>query len=256
MAKSTMALGQYRGKMGGLVFRKGFNGQQIVQAYQPVVKNPRSDAQLMQRAKFNLAQQIARQVPLSFIYSLGNSSVERRGAFVSNIIKAATASKTVVDNKEAYRANIDGASVVISRGVSAALMSPMASWDAAGHEILVQWSDISGQQGWTGGEQVSLLIGVFSVDGSKEPTFFTVEDAGVISTRQTTWYIPTSLTGSNQKAMVWVFVTRQGANVTSATGTGTSVPGNDIVASLTLGTGVANLEYSDSMFAGVFALEG
>lgn len=252
MGKSTMGLGQYRGKVGGLVFRKGDDGQQVISAYQPIVKNPRSDAQLKQRAKFNLAQQIARQVPLSFIYSLGNTSVKRRGAFLSNIIKAATA----VRNGDAYDAHISGSSVVISRGPSASLMAPIASWDPAQQAVAINWTDIDGVNGWNASDKVSVLIGIFSGDGSVKPEFFPVPDAAEMSTRTAVYSVPTSMVGSNFKAMAWVFATRQSSNVTSASGSGSSVPNNNIAASLTLGTGLANLEYSDSMFAGVFALEG
>lgn len=252
MAKSTMALGQYRGKMGGMVFRKGDNGQQVVSVYQPVVKNPRTDAQMKQRAKFNLASQVAKQVPPSYIFSLGSSARLRRGALVSSIVKAATASKT----NGTFVADVNGANVIISKGPSAAGMSPVASYDAAQQGVSVQWTDISGQGGWSETNKVSMLIGVFSVDGSKNPEFFAVNDAGDMSTRMAVYSLPSRLLGSNFKAMVWIFVTRQGSNVNSATGSDASVPASAIQANLTLGTGLSSLEYSDSMFAGVFALEG
>lgn len=252
MAKSTMALGQYRGKMGGMVFRKGDNGQQVVSAYQPVVKNPRTDAQMKQRAKFNLASQVAKQVPLSFIYSLGSSTRLRRGALISSIVKAATASKT----NGKFVADVNGANVIISKGPSAAGMSPVASYDAAQQGVSVQWTDISGQGGWSETNKVMMLIGVFSVDGSKNPEFIAVNDAADMSTRQAVWTLPSRLLGSNFKAMVWIIVTRQSSNVNSASGSDASVPASAIQADLTLGTGLSALEYSSSMFAGVFALEG
>lgn len=252
MAKSTMALGQYRGKMGGLVFRKGDRGQQVISAYQPIVKNPRTDGQMMVRAKFNLAVQVAKQVPPSFIYSLGSSARLRRGALVSSIVKAATARKT----NGTFVADVNGANVIISKGPSAGGMSPVASYDAAQQGVSVQWSDISGQGGWVDTDKVSMLIGVFSVDGTKNPEFFAVSNAADLNTRQAVYSLPSRLLGSNFKAMVWIFVTRQGSNVNSASGSDASVPASAIQANLTLGTGLSALEYSDSMFAGVFALEG
>lgn len=252
MAKSTMALGQYRGKMGGMVFRKGDNGMQVVSVYQPVVKNPRTDAQMLVRAKFNLATRVAKQVPQSFIYTLGSSARMRRGALISSIVKAATASKT----NGTFVADINGANVVITKGPSAAGMAPMASYDAANQGPQITWTDISGQGGWTENDQVNILLGVFSVDGSVNPEFFAISNAGPMSSRMYSYSLPTRLLGANFKAMVWVFVTRQGSNVNSASGSDASVPASAIQANLTLGTGLSALEYSDSMFAGVFALEG
>lgn len=53
MAKYTGgALGTLSGKLGAVVFRKSL-GQDIAQAYQPIVKNPRTDGQLTQRFKIS-----------------------------------------------------------------------------------------------------------------------------------------------------------------------------------------------------------
>lgn len=250
MAKSSMALGQYRGKMGGMVFRKGDNGQQVISAYQPVVKNPRTDSQMLQRAKFNLAAQVAKQIPLSFIYSLGSSARLRRGALISSIVKAATARKT----NGTFVADINGANVIISKGPSAAGMAPVATFDATNQGPQVIWHDLSGQGGWVEGDKVSVVIGVFSVDGSVNPEFFALSNVANMSDRMYTYSLPSRLLGANFKAMVWVFVTRQGSNVNSASGSDASVPATAIQANLTLGTGLSALEYSDSMFAGVFSL--
>lgn len=49
MAKGTIGLGQYRGKVGGQVLRV-VDGKQVLQSYQPNVRNPRTTAQQMQRS--------------------------------------------------------------------------------------------------------------------------------------------------------------------------------------------------------------
>lgn len=252
MAKSSMALGQYRGKVGGLVFRKGDNGQQVISAYQPSVKNPRTDSQMMVRAKFNLATQVAKQVPLAFIYTLGTSARSRRGALVSTIAKAATA----VKNGNAFAADVNGANVVITKGPSAAAMNPRGSYNSSNQSVVVSYQDIDGIGGWNGSDKVSALILVCSVDGSVAPLAIPVPDAADISTRTFEYAIPTNYVGSNFKAMVWVFATRQGSNISSASGADANIPNNSLSANLNLGTGLSALEYSDSMFAGVFALEG
>lgn len=252
MAKSTMALGQYRGKMGGLVFRKGDGGQQIISAYQPIVKNPRSDGQMSQRAKFNLGVQITKQVPIEFIYSLGTSTRGRRAALLSSIVKSSTA----IRNGNAYNASVNGVNVVISKGANAAALNPQGSYNNQNRSVVVSYQDIDGINGWQGTDKVSSLILICSVDGSVAPLAIPVPDAADISSRTFEYAIPSNYIGSNFKAMVWVFATRQGSNVNSATGADATIPNNSLSASLSLGTGLSSLEYSDSMFAGVFALEG
>lgn len=56
MAKGNMLLGQARGKVGDLVFSRN-NGQQIVRARTAVVKNPQTEAQIVQRIILNTVAQ-------------------------------------------------------------------------------------------------------------------------------------------------------------------------------------------------------
>lgn len=49
MAKGTIALGQFRGKVGGQVMRV-VDGKQVMQNYQPIVRNPETEPQKKQRA--------------------------------------------------------------------------------------------------------------------------------------------------------------------------------------------------------------
>lgn len=58
MARMSGLVGGLSGKMGNAVFRQR-NGQQIVAQYQPVVRNPRSENQSFQRARFKLMSQLA-----------------------------------------------------------------------------------------------------------------------------------------------------------------------------------------------------
>lgn len=56
MSKGNMLLGHARGKVGSLVFSRA-NGQQIVRARAEVVKNPQTDAQMVQRIILNTVSQ-------------------------------------------------------------------------------------------------------------------------------------------------------------------------------------------------------
>lgn len=56
MSKGNMLLGHARGKVGSLVFSRS-NGQQVVRARAEVVKNPRTETQLIQRIFLNTVSQ-------------------------------------------------------------------------------------------------------------------------------------------------------------------------------------------------------
>ena len=60
MAKGTIALGQFRGKVGGQVLRV-VDGKQVIQSYQPHVRNPKTTAQEMQRAATRRLGQLMHQ---------------------------------------------------------------------------------------------------------------------------------------------------------------------------------------------------
>lgn len=86
--KLTGILGKGSGKLGSSVFAIS-GGEQIVREYNPRVSNPKTDAQVEQRAKFKLISQLA----ATFAGCLGykkDGLVSARNQFVSDNIKAAT----------------------------------------------------------------------------------------------------------------------------------------------------------------------
>lgn len=85
MSKSTNGLGQYRGKLGGVVYAVR-NGQQIVRAYQPVVANPKTTAQRLQRAKGVLAGKLSRLITADFIIGMNGGSKSGRRAEFNRIL--------------------------------------------------------------------------------------------------------------------------------------------------------------------------
>lgn len=72
MAKGTIALGQFRGKVGGQVLRV-VEGKQVMQNYQPVVRNPRTTAQEMQRAALKTMGKLVRSFLSVIRVSYGGS---------------------------------------------------------------------------------------------------------------------------------------------------------------------------------------
>lgn len=89
MGKAPNGLGKFSGKVGGVVFAIS-NGEQIVRAYQPVVNNPKSGAQQLQRAKGNLVGRLSAITPYQVLTGLGANRRARRSRFLQLALRAAT----------------------------------------------------------------------------------------------------------------------------------------------------------------------
>lgn len=76
-----------KGKLGGVVYQQ-YEGMQIAREYQPNVKNPQSEKQTTNRAKFKLSSQIVAEFYYVFRQRLGKLSIydrTKRGASVNAI---------------------------------------------------------------------------------------------------------------------------------------------------------------------------
>ena len=82
-------LGQWRGRVGGLVY-KVVDGKQIITPYTGAPYNPRTEAQMQQRAKFALAGMISKIVPAEALVGMSDQRSQRRRLFFSNIVRHAT----------------------------------------------------------------------------------------------------------------------------------------------------------------------
>lgn len=87
MAKGTIALGQFRGKVGGQVLRV-VDGKQVIQSYQPSIRNPKTTAQEMQRAAMRRLGKLARG--LKRIIKTGFGGSYFTGAFIKKNISRLT----------------------------------------------------------------------------------------------------------------------------------------------------------------------
>lgn len=82
------------GRLGGMIYSKGTGAQSYVRAYQPTVKNPRTTAQMEQRAKVNLMGRMSQITPAEVILGLGNNKRMRRSEYNKILVKAATIDNT------------------------------------------------------------------------------------------------------------------------------------------------------------------
>lgn len=102
-----------RGRVGSMVYSKGENGATYVRQYQPQVFNPRTDAQLMQRAKMNLAGQISSLTGRTIVRAMSAGNNRKcRGLFVNRLLS----NIDVVQSGGTFTAAIDVSSMVFSRG--------------------------------------------------------------------------------------------------------------------------------------------
>ena len=120
MGKIVGLIGSASGKIGNVVYSVT-NGVQTARIYQPVVYNPKSNLQTIQRAKGNLAGRISSFTPRTAIMGLGSNNRARRGAFLSNLLLRATVDATT----NGYKARIDNPDVLFSRGaVMLSILNP------------------------------------------------------------------------------------------------------------------------------------
>lgn len=114
MAKTPMGLGQFSGKVGGVIFAV-YNGEQIVRQYQPKVNNPKSSGQQLQRAKGNLVGRISQIVPYQILQGMGSNRRERRANFLRKALNLASASP-VADNLRNIKATLLDENFIFSQG--------------------------------------------------------------------------------------------------------------------------------------------
>lgn len=137
MGKVVGLVGAASGKIGNLVYAVT-NGIQTARVYQPVVYNPKSIGQNLQRAKGNLAGRISSFVPRTAIKGLGINNRIRRSEFLRNILKNADAQ--LVDGT--YEAKINPALVLFSKG-AVVLPVTLTSITATSHNVAVVMTGVA-----------------------------------------------------------------------------------------------------------------
>ena len=107
-------LSQWTGRIGGLVF-KVVNGKQVITPYKREVFNPRTEAQMTNRAKFALAGMISKIVPKEVLVGMSPDRRSRRPLFTSNIVRHANVSV----ESGVVKATLNAHDLVFSQGVAA-----------------------------------------------------------------------------------------------------------------------------------------
>lgn len=142
-----------KGKLGGVVFAVR-NGMQVVREYQPVVANPRTSAQILQRAKVNLVGQLSQLVPKAMLRSMGEpNNAANRAKFLSICTKAAVATMS----GDVATATLAHEDIVFSRGVAhfgATAASPLLQASNVGVTLSVSDGGVANKYG----ERIVVLV--------------------------------------------------------------------------------------------------
>lgn len=141
MAKTPNGLGQYSGKVGGVVYAIQ-NGQQIVRSYQPVVSNPKSSRQIAQRAKGNLAGRVSQIVPYQILQGLGLNRRARRSRFLRLCLNGITTS-TNPETPNVINATLPDEKFIFSEGALTPAIG-VTNATAAAYTVNVTLSRLSG----------------------------------------------------------------------------------------------------------------
>ena len=91
------------------------NGKQVITPYKREVFNPRTEAQMMNRAKFTLAGMISKIVPKEVLVGMSPDRRSRRPLFTSNIVRHANVSV----ESGVVKATLNAHDLVFSQGVAA-----------------------------------------------------------------------------------------------------------------------------------------
>lgn len=160
MAKGKMALGKFRGKMGGMVLRVDPSVGQIMSEYNPHPANPRTVAQTKQRGKMNLAGQVSKNLPKFALVGLDSRARVARSMFVSNLLKNITVPSTITPGSAVnYTLGFD--KLVFSEGARVGLpVSVTGMSSSTGMSYKVAINDANGSANLLGG----VAVVIYSVE--------------------------------------------------------------------------------------------
>lgn len=245
MGKSVMGLGQFRGRVGGLVFARGDNGSQIIRTYQPVVRNPRSDAQQTQRAKVNLAGRYSKVVPAGLIRSLGTNGRDRRGEFMKSLINAVGVTKSGSE----FTAVMNASAVKFSKGIGLPMSSNMTKM---GDDVTITWTDLSGVDGISSNAKVICVWVFANLKPEVEPVIaFSVEN---MNGRQTSYTVPANLRTADDTVYGYVIPMDEEMNISGTNAGGLTGVADVMNAILSNSSTLSAMKYFATVYSG--SIEG
>lgn len=164
MGKVVGLIGSASGKIGNIVYAVT-NGIQTARAWQPNVSNPKSNAQMLQRAKGNLVGRISSIVPKAVITGLGANGRERRSRFLKIALNNAVSQ--LIDGQ--FVARLNPANLVFSEGagIPPAKVDSMAL-GSDGTAVVLTMSRIAQitQELWERSDMIGVVVAVDDENGN------------------------------------------------------------------------------------------
>jgi hypothetical protein len=216
MAKTPMGLGQFSGKVGGVIFAV-YNGEQIVRQYQPKVSNPKSSGQQLQRAKGNLVGRISQIVPYQILQGMGSNRRERRANFLRKALNLASASP-VADNLRNVSATLLDENFIFSQGAVLPTIGATAA-TATANAVSVSLSKLTGVTDADFNVSGALVVVVLkSTDGRYESVLYEFVGADEFENNQKTLTF-SHLSEGAYRAVVYIapFKTTDGSSLRTRT---------------------------------------
>mgnify|MGYP003292368373 CR=1 FL=1 len=235
MAKGQIALGKFRGKVGGQVLRVDAGIGQIISEYNPNPRNPRTTAQTEQRSKMNLAGKISKLTPYIAIAGMDANKRTARSKFVGKMLKNIS---NMESGTSSVRSDLQQSQLVLSTGRSANLaITPSYAAETGVLSVSVA-NGLAGQPI----EGVRIVCYIIDADGFYRYCMVKDTEHLVGTTAQTiTFQMPSSVQANGGVAAVYaipVFSDVAGASVAYAQGVTSNDEFNDFrtTASRTLAT--------------------
>lgn len=217
------------GKAAGFVYYKGEDGLTNFRAYQPKVSNPRTDLQVLQRAKMNLVGQFSALCPAALIAPIGKGTKRKnRSYFASNLLTKASAQ--LVDG--GATASINPVDVQFSKGAQT-LLSEAATPVVDEQSVTVTLTpnipeDLLGRYG----ERIVVAI----MDAATNQLYDAVLYADQLFTANTAQTVELDIAGvplqQGQTVVVWRMAYRLAPVAAGLHGDGIHIASNAITASI------------------------
>lgn len=244
MAKTPIGLGQFSGRVGGVVYAVQA-GRQVVRAYQPIVSNPKSVAQSIQRAKGNLVGRISKITPWQILEGLGDNKFNRRSRFLKLLLKSVTAGQAAGDPSQ-FNAKLNDGDFVFSEGTVVPAYT-VSSPSASTYQIDMQIARVSGLTADVYASQGVLIVVVLKqASGVWEQVLYAYLSPDVLTTN------PYSLTFQHRSegaysAVIYMapFATADGSRLPTVSGDLTSTA-TSLDAILEVGTGASSVVWGQS----------
>lgn len=246
MAKIYGMNGVATGRRGNDVFAVT-NGTQIVRQYQPIVANPRTDAQLRQRARMNTAGRFSHLCPKSLLKAMQTENNRKnRSLFNKGLIDATTANAPVGG---VYTATLAAGAVEFSRGAGYLKASASTPFAVAAKKATIGLTLSDDALANRYAERI--VVAVLNSEANRETTECVMyNDYAFANTTPVAveFDLPESIV-AGQRVMMWripIDLTEEGMNIVTNVLGGTS---NNITATIAATNGLVN-EFGQTTYVG------